>query len=85
MTNYRRNLVRQWNAVMRNPTARGVMAVWPKHLPKPESDLIALIGIHKARVHWIHATPAMITESVEWLKAHGQDTSVASAFDTIKA
>jgi hypothetical protein len=67
-----RNYLRRRNKVLRNPTMKGAMELWDENrLGKPSSPDVPLAGLHKARLHWLGATPAMIRESQQWLADHG--------------
>ena len=63
--------------LMRNPTLEGARAYWNKRgFPPPVSPDTPLATVHKARLHWLDATDAMLRESQEWLLANGYNTTV---------
>jgi hypothetical protein len=63
--------------LMRNPTLEDARAYWDKrNFPPPVSPDTPLATVHKARLHWLDATDAMLRESQEWLLANGYNTTV---------
>lgn len=65
------------NEVMRNPTLENALAYWNKRgFPPPVSPDTPLATVHKARLHWLDATDAMLRESQEWLLANGYKVTV---------
>lgn len=60
------------DAVMRDPTPEKALEIWNKRgFPPPVNPLVPLATVHKARLHWLDATDAMLEESREWLLANG--------------
>jgi hypothetical protein len=63
--------------VLRNPTFENATTFWKKqNFPPPVEPDVPLATIHKARLHWLDATDAMLRESVEWLRANGYDEHI---------
>jgi hypothetical protein len=60
--------------LFRNPDAVDALAWWHKHTAEAPSDhRVPLAAVHKARLHWLDATDAMLAESKRWLEANGFD------------
>ena len=62
--------------LMRNPTLEAARAHWDKRgFPTPVAPDVPLATVHKARLHWLDATDAMLRESEEWLLANGYEVT----------
>lgn len=58
--------------LLRNPTFEGAHAYWKKAgFPPLVDPSVPLATVHKGRLHWLHATDAMLQESRDWLLANG--------------
>jgi hypothetical protein len=65
------------DGLFRNPTLDGALAYWKDHdFPPPVDPSVPLATVHKARLHWLDATDAMLRESQEWLLANGYETTI---------
>jgi hypothetical protein len=66
--------------LFRNPTLDGALAYWKDHdYPPPVDPNVPLATVHKARLHWLGATDAMLQESQEWLLANGYEATIAGS------
>ena len=68
------------DALFVDPTPAKALAYWKKKgFPPPVDPSVPLATVHKARLHWLNATDAMLAESVAWLEARGYLTTMKGA------
>jgi hypothetical protein len=68
------------DALFQNPNPKDALVHWKKYgAPEPVAPSVPLAAVHKARLQWLDATDAMLTESLEWLEAHNYDIDLRGA------
>jgi hypothetical protein len=71
-------------ALFRHPTLEGATALMADagagaELTRLERPDVPLAALHKARLQWLGATDAMLSESLTWLTVRGYETSSRGA------
>jgi hypothetical protein len=73
---------RKRDSLFRDMTLEHALKLWAEspdrdtRLARPD---VPLAAAHKARLQWLDATDAMLTESVIWLTEHGYETTLNGA------
>ena len=66
--------------LFQNLTLQTATAYWRKRcLPPPVGPDVPLATAHKARLHWLGATDAMLHESRQWLLENGYKVTLRGA------